>query len=110
MEQNSKIKQLAGYIKKNPSDSFSKFALALEFLKQNELNRSRILFEDIRKNDPGYLGVYYHLGRLYERLEQKSKALETYETGLELAKKQNEERTATELEEVLGELKYEMEE
>ena len=55
--QNSKIKKLAGYIKKNPEDSFSKFALALEFLKEDQINKARILFEDIEKNDPCY--VYY---------------------------------------------------
>lgn len=110
MDKNSKIKRLAGYIKKNPSDSFSKFALALEFLKQDELSRSRILFENIRDNDPGYLGVYYHLGRLYERLDEPERADETYRAGLKLAREQNNERTATELQEVLQELKFDLEE
>lgn len=103
-----KVKQLASYIRENPDDSFSKFALALEFLKNDEINKARILFEDIRHNDPGYDGVYYHLGRLYEITDQQEKALDIYKKGITVATENDHKRNASELKEALAELQIEM--
>jgi tetratricopeptide (TPR) repeat protein len=109
-DQQSKIKQLAQQIKNNPGDSFSKFALALEFRKQGEFKRSRILFEDILSNDPDYVGVYYHLGKLYEALDRLGDAQSLYQKGITVASEQNEKRTEKELKEALQQLETEMEE
>jgi len=104
-----KIQQLATFIKKNPDDSFSKFALALEFLKEDQLKKARILFEDIQQKDPGYDGVYYHLGKLYEATDQQDKALKTYKKGISIAGENKHQRNVSELKEAFEELKYELE-
>lgn len=107
---NSKIKQLAREIKNNPGDSFSKFALALEFRKEGEYKKTRILFEDILSTDPDYVGVYYHLGKLYETLDRSEDAAKLYKKGIKIAEKQNESRTKSELQEALNMLKMEEQE
>lgn len=99
-----KIKKLARYVQQNPGDSFSKFALALEFMKKNEVERARMLFESIRDQDPEYLGVYYHLGKLYERIGEPEKAEKSYERGLQVARDKNEARAHRELKEALEQL------
>jgi tetratricopeptide (TPR) repeat protein len=109
-DQKAKIKQLARQIKNNPGDSFSKFALALEFRKEGEFKKARILFEDILSSDPDYVGVYYHLGKLYEALDRLTDAKKLYEKGIEVADEQKETRTKSELKEALQQLKLEMEE
>lgn len=109
-DQKSKIKQLARQIKHNPGDSFSKFALALEFRKQGEFKKARILFEDILSNDPEYVGVYYHLGKLYEALDRLDDAQSLYKKGIKIAREQDEKRTEKELREALEQLETEMEE
>lgn len=106
----AKIKQLARQIKNNPGDSFSKFALALEFRKEGEFKKARILFEDILTSDPEYVGVYYHLGKLYESLDRVDDARQLYKKGIEIADKQNESRTEKELKEALQLLTMQMEE
>ncbi|NGP77611.1 hypothetical protein G3570_13260 [Balneolaceae bacterium YR4-1] len=105
---NSKIKKLAGYIKKNPRDSFSKFALALEFMKEEQFNKARILFEDIEQDDAGYDGVYYHLGKLYEMYGRQEDALSTYKKGVKIAANNKHKRNVSELKEALAELEIEM--
>lgn len=105
---NSKIKTLARNIQANPDDSFSKFALALEFLKKNNLQRAKLLFQDIYTNDPEYVGVYYHLGKLYERLEYFDKAQKMYNEGMDVASNQEEHRTQKELQEALTQLENEI--
>ena len=104
-----KLKQLALNIRNNPGDSFSKFALALEFLKLDEKERARQLFESIEQNDSGYVGVYYHLGKLYISVDENKKALSTYKKGIEIAVQQKDDHAKSELESALLELELEME-
>lgn len=104
----AKIKKLARYIRQNPDDSFSKFALALEFIKQDRYEKAQVLFESIRNNDPDYIGVYYHLGKTYEILGMIKHAMIVYKEGIEIASaNKEEERTVLELEEALSELQLE---
>lgn len=103
------IPKLAARVKDNPGDSFSKFALALELLKQDDLTKARLLFESIVKEDPGYVGVYYHLGKLYSRLDENILALETYKDGIEVAERNKELHTKSELQAAILSLELEIE-
>lgn len=103
-----KIRNLATSLKENPNDSFIKFALALELLKKDDVSKARVLFESILKQDPDYLGVYYHLGKLYEQTRRLEDAQKMFTKGLEIAKKQNDERTTLELNEALETINIEL--
>lgn len=106
----SKISQLAQNVKHDPSDTFSKFALALELLKIDGVEKAQLLFEAILKQDPEYLGVYYHLGKLYQERGMHKRAKLMFTDGIELAEKKNETRTKSELSEALIQLQFEIEE
>lgn len=99
------ISLLAKRVRNDPDDTFSKFALALELLKADSVEKARMLFEAILKQDPEYLGVYYHLGKLYESQGKHEKALELFENGIELAEEKNELRTKSELREAIQQLR-----
>lgn len=103
------ISQLAKNIQHDPSDTFSKFALALELLKDDRVEKAQLLFEAILKQDSDYLGVYYHLGKLYQRREMYSLAKEMFSKGIQVAEKKNEPRTKSELSEALIQLQFEIE-
>lgn len=105
----SRIATLAKAVKDNPEDSFYKFTLALEMLKIEELGKARILFEAIRDQDPEYVGVYYHLAKLYEKIGENKKALSTYKEGIKVADSQNEMHTKSELSSALMNLEFELE-
>lgn len=106
----SRISTLAKAVKEHPEDSFYKFTLALEMLKIEQPAKARILFEAIKKDDPEYLGVYYHLAKLYSTLNENKKALETYKEGINVAEGQNDQHTKSELSAALLNLEIEMEE
>jgi|AntRauTorckE6833_2_1112554.scaffolds.fasta_scaffold00146_33 Tfp pilus assembly protein PilF len=106
----SRISTLAKAVKEHPEDSFYKFTLALEMLKIEEYQKARVLFEAIKKGEPAYVGVYYHLAKLYEQLEENKKALDTYKEGIEVAEKQNDQHTKSELSAALFNLEIELEE
>ena len=107
-ENRDKIKKLVQFLKKNPDDSFTRFALALELIKQNEVSKAGVLFESILEQDPGYLGVYYHLGKLYEQTGRHSDARNLYHEGIRLAKEQGELRTELELKDALETINIEL--
>ncbi|MDR9415654.1 MAG: hypothetical protein RI564_05180 [Gracilimonas sp.] len=107
---NSRISTLAKAVKEHPEDSFYKFTLALEMLKIDEDQKARVLFEAIRNQDPGYVGVYYHLAKLYTKLEENIKAIETYKEGIKVADEQNDAHAKSELSAALLNLEMELEE
>lgn len=110
MSNKKNIHTLANIIRKNPNDIFSKFALALELRKLNQVDKAQILFESVREQDPGYIGVYYQLGKLYQEKEHYSRALNTFKTGVQIAEEQGNGHTKSELIEAIEQLKFETEE
>lgn len=99
-----RIQKLREFLKADPDDSFTNFALALEYVKLNQLQDALDLFLKIKNHNPEYVGVYYHLGKLYEQLEQPDAATECYKTGIGIAHRLQELHTANELQQALQEL------
>ncbi|MBK8515502.1 MAG: tetratricopeptide repeat protein [Saprospiraceae bacterium] len=70
-----------------PKDSFILYAIAKEYESLSNYPDALEYFLLIRKNDNMYVGLYYHLGKLYEKMEDTGKAMEAYEAGIIVAKK-----------------------
>lgn len=94
MDRISKIKE---YLATNAGDSFLQHALALEYIKADNDAEARKLFESILATDPGYVGSYYHLGKLLERSGEAELAIEWYEKGMAEAKKAKDNHSFNEL-------------
>ena len=92
-----RIDKLKEYLKTNGKDSFLQHALALEYIKAGNDAEAKNLFNDILKREPTYIGSYYHLGKLHERLGDEVKAIKIYERGMEEAKKAGDNHTYNEL-------------
>jgi Tfp pilus assembly protein PilF len=92
-----RIEKLLAFISKNPADSFLQHALALEYMKLDRDDEARNLFEDILSREPGYVGSYYHLGKLLEKNNDTEAAISWYEKGMEVAKKAGEMQAYGEL-------------
>ncbi len=95
------INRLHAYLEKDPDDTFTLFALALEYQKQGEDHRARSFFEAILSKDPGYVGTYYHLGKLYENNGATKKARSTYQKGIQVAEAAGDRKALAELQEAL---------
>lgn len=70
-----KIERLKAFLVENPADSFVQHALALEYVKLDRDDEARILFESLLARDEKYVGSYYHLGKLLERMNDKEGAI-----------------------------------
>jgi tetratricopeptide (TPR) repeat protein len=59
------------------------------------------MLEELQQKDPEYLATYYQLGKMQEENGLPEKAISTYQSGIELAKKQNDRKALGELNEAL---------
>ncbi len=99
-----RIKALEQFHEEDPDDPFTRFALASEYLKAGNKERALAFFEALRAEKPAYVGTYYHLAKLYERLGRPEDAEETCRAGIEEAEKANDGHSKSELEAVLEQL------
>ena len=101
-----RIEKLEEFLRVNPSDSFIQHALALEYIKLGNDAEARRLFEELLGREPGYIGSYYHLGKLLERNGETATAVKWYEKGMEQAKKAGENHAYGELRGAYEELTF----
>jgi len=101
-----RIEKITTMLAENPKDSFLCHALALEYIKLGNDHDARKLFESIVENEPGYIGTYYHLAKLLERIGETDKAIQIYKKGMEEAKKAGDDHSLSELRSAFEELTF----
>jgi Tfp pilus assembly protein PilF len=101
-----RIEKIKEFLKDNPNDNFLQHALALEYIKTGEELAARDLFETILNADPTYIGSYYHLAKLLEKLEQTQLAIDWYEKGMAAAKLAKDQHAYNELQAAYEDLVY----
>jgi Tfp pilus assembly protein PilF len=94
----NRIEILKGFLEENPNDSFSRYALALEYVKLGDHGGAVREFETVKKKDPDYVATYFQLGQLYQKIGQAHEAEKTFRTGITVAAKSGDEHTKSELE------------
>jgi tetratricopeptide (TPR) repeat protein len=82
----NRIDKLKEFLEASPNDSFLRHALSLEYIKEGNDNEAKVLFESILEREPNYVGSYYHLGKLLERNNNTTEAIDIYTKGMEQAK------------------------
>ena len=92
-----RIDILKGFLAENPNDSFSRYALALEYVKLGQHEDARREFETVTSSDPDYVATYYQLGQLYQKMSLPHEAEKTYRTGIVVAGKAGDSHTQSEL-------------
>ncbi len=100
----SRIEKLLEYMRTSGKDSFLQHALALEYIKVDQDEEARKLFNEILLREPTYIGSYYHLAKLLERAGDFEKAIRIYKRGMEEAKKAGDLHTYSELQGALEDI------
>jgi len=94
----NRIEILTGFLQQDPNDSFSRYALALEYVKAGQTDDARREFETVLANDPEYVATYFQLAGFYRTLGLKHEAERTYRAGIVVASKAGDSHTQSELE------------
>ena len=92
-----RIEKLKTFLMSSPADSFLQHALALEYLKMGDEEGAKKLFEEILTREPGYIGSYYHLGKLLEKRGETAEAIKVYKKGMAESRKAGDNHSYNEL-------------
>jgi tetratricopeptide (TPR) repeat protein len=101
----TRIEQLRKFLEDDPADPFNVYALALEYQKTDNSIALR-LFKQLVLEHPNYVATYYHLGKLYQTLEQKDHAIKIFNAGVEKARAQRDAKSVQELQNALQEILF----
>lgn len=92
-----RLSKLLLMLEEKPQDSFLLFAIAKEYESMEKLDQTLKYYMTLQDSDPEYIGLYYHLGKLYEKINEEHLALKTYSFGIELSKKVGDFHSLSEL-------------
>ena len=100
-----RLKKLEKFLKEDPDDPFILYALATEWI-NNDLMKSKAYFDELLSKHPSYIGTYYHAARVYLALDNKNRAIEIYEYGINIATKTNNYHALNELQTAYNQILY----
>lgn len=96
-----RLEQLLQFHEEDPDDAFTRFAIAEEYRKRGQTKKALSFFEALVEEKPEYVGTYYHLGKLYERIDRTEEAIATYQKGIQAAQEQRDTHARSELQDAL---------
>lgn len=95
--QNTRLSKLLQFLEAEPNDSFILYALATEYNAINDTKNAFHYYLKLINEHPDYVGTYYHLGKLYEKENQKQEAISIYQKGMLMAKTKRDMHAFSEL-------------
>lgn len=85
MEEN-RLVILQRMLASDPNDAFLRYAIAKEYESAGDTAAAIEMLESLRSENPDYTGLYYHLGKLYEKNDQPDIAISIYNEGIRITK------------------------
>ena len=100
----SRIDRLKDFLASDPTDSFTRYAIGLEYGKAENFSAAIRALEELREFDPDYVPLYYMLAGYYREIGDLSNAESTYREGITKARAANDLHAMSELQSALDEL------
>ena len=99
---------LRTFLASDPDDTFSRYALAMEYRKQGDVQGCIQELEILLKKDPNYVGAYYHLGKSLIQIGEHQDAIEVFKKGITCASQLSDTHALKELKEALIEVELDV--
>lgn len=103
----TRLEKLQEFLKADPNDSFTLYAIGLEYRSLKDLPKAIEAMESLLISDPGYVATYYQLADCYRQVNEKEKAKSCYHKGIIQARAANDLHAVSELQMALDELEDE---
>jgi tetratricopeptide (TPR) repeat protein len=100
-----RLEALQRIVASGNADSFSRYALALEYRSLGRIDDAMRAFETLRKADPDYVPMYLMAGSLLQSHGRAEEAREWIRVGIDKARAKGDSHTSEELTDLLDRLK-----
>jgi tetratricopeptide (TPR) repeat protein len=97
----TRLEILKSMVEQNPSDSFARYGLAMEYKNAGDLPAAITEFRALLASHPDYSAAYFHGGQTLERLGQPDEARELYLRGIEATTRKRDFHTRDEIQAAL---------
>ena len=89
-------------VEQNPADSFSRYGLAMEYVKSGDPATALDHFTQLLEHNPNYAAAYFHGGQALEKLGRIDEAKGLYRRGIEVTSGTGDDHTRSELQAALS--------
>lgn len=101
----SRREQIESMLADNPSDTFLRYALAMELANDDETAEQCLeLHRGLMQDDPPYVPSFFMAGQQFARLDRIDEAKQVLAEGIQQAQQQGDSHAAGEMTEFLGSL------
>jgi Tfp pilus assembly protein PilF len=96
-----RLEILKSLVAQNPADSFSRYGLAMEYVKSGALEAAMAEFQTLLAANPDYTAAYFHGAQTLEKLGRLDEARALYRSGIEASTRTGDLHTRSELQAAL---------
>jgi len=104
MNPSARLEKLQRLLDADPGDSFTRYALALEYFSREDAGMGIALLKQTIDGDPAYVPAYQMLGQQLARLGESEEAAGILRRGIGVARAAGETHAASEMQDELDEL------
>ena len=98
----NRLEILQSMVAQNPTDGFSRYGLAMEFVNSGRLEDAVAEFKLLLEHNPNYAAGYFHGGQALEKLGRIDDAKALYSKGIEVTTATGDAHTRSELQGALS--------
>ena len=98
----NRLEVLLSMVDQNPADGFSRYGLAMEYVRSGDLETAMDQFVQLLEHNPNYAAAYFHGGQTLEKLGRIDEAKGLYRRGIEVTGEMGDDHTRSELQAALS--------
>ena len=106
-EEKSRLEQFKEFVEMDPDDTFSRYALALEYMGVEQFDDAVSHFREVLKLDPTYSAAYFQAAIASRKSDSNDQAIDFLTRGIEAAEKKGDWHTRDEMKALLSEIQSE---
>ncbi|WP_400191341.1 tetratricopeptide repeat protein [Hymenobacter sp. B81] len=100
----SRLEQLLAFYREDPADPFTVYAIATEYRSAGQPTQAWPYYQELLEQHPGYVGTYYHAGKLQAEQGDAAQAEQILRKGLQVARQAGQLHAASELQQALNQV------
>src|SRR5258707_12575911 len=97
----SRLEQLQKFLEEEPADTFTHYAIALEYVSIGKNAAAVEKLEEVIVLDPNYVPAYHQLGLLLGRMGNTRDAIKALEHGIRVAERGGDAHARSEMEDAI---------